>query len=176
MSLCFFAGPFFSRAVVFYRRARFGKPNNCRKGKRKKERKWLELNEKAIFVNFVLDLFFNPFFFFFFFYFKCLHFLSSFCRSLSLQYPLASLSLCLFCFFVFFAQLFFNKFLYFFFLFCFFSPCLCFILCLFFLFFLLALASLSTYSIVYLFPCLVCPFVSLLSNRSFFSHSWVPPF
>ena len=44
----------------------------------------------------------------------------------------------------------------------------CFILCLFFLFFLLALASLSTYSIVYLFPCLVCPFVSLLSNRRFF--------
>ena len=37
--------------------------------------------------------------------------------------------------------------------------------------FLLALASLSTYSIVYLFPCLVCPFVSLLSNRSFFSLS-----
>ena len=102
--------------------------------------------------------------------------LSSFCRSLSLQYPLASLSLCLLCSFVFFAQLFFNNFLYFFFLFCFFSPCLCFILCLFFLFFLLALASLSTYSIVYLFPCLVCPFVSLLSNRSFFSLSWVPPF
>ena len=118
----------------------------------------------------------QPVLFLFLFYFKCLHFLSFFCRSLSLQYPLASLSLCLFCSFVFFAQLFFNKFLHFFFLFCFFSPCFCFILCLFFLFFLLALASLSTYSIVYLFPCLVCPFVSLLSNRNFFFSLGFPLF